>query len=225
MEFNLKILEIIKLRHAAICILLFTSALAGEAAATTYYVSISGSDSNPGTQSQPFKTIQEAADTVKAGDTVIVKDGVYKEAISMRTSGTASNPVIFRSEKKWGAVIDGDSERIRRGIMLGSNSYIIIEDFEIRWQETNAINQGETSHITIRGNKIHHVGYGCGDVTMGAIDGDELDNLVIDSNIFYANGCPSDRRGHSIYSLGYDVLVINNIFYDHKSGWPRTYIN
>src|SRR5271166_1725311 len=40
------------------------------ASGTTYYVAITGSDSNPGTFSQPWKTIQHAADTVVAGDTV-----------------------------------------------------------------------------------------------------------------------------------------------------------
>ncbi|HEX2068883.1 MAG TPA: DUF1565 domain-containing protein, partial [Actinomycetota bacterium] len=41
-------------------------------AATTYYVSISGNNANPGTQSSPWRTIQRAADTAGPGDTVVV---------------------------------------------------------------------------------------------------------------------------------------------------------
>src|SRR5271157_1331831 len=41
-------------------------------ASSVYYVSATGSDSNPGTSSAPFKTIQKAADTVPAGSIVDV---------------------------------------------------------------------------------------------------------------------------------------------------------
>jgi PKD repeat protein len=43
-----------------------------------YYVSPKGSDSNPGTEALPFKTIQKAADRVNPGDTVIVQYGDYR---------------------------------------------------------------------------------------------------------------------------------------------------
>ena len=41
-----------------------------------YYVATTGSDSNLGTETSPFLTIQKAANVVKPGETVIVKDGV-----------------------------------------------------------------------------------------------------------------------------------------------------
>ena len=43
--------------------------------AAEYYVSKSGSDSNPGTEAQPWETIQKAAKTLLAGDTVYIKTG------------------------------------------------------------------------------------------------------------------------------------------------------
>ena len=39
------------------------------------------SDSNPGTEDLPWKTIQKAAETIMAGDTVYVKEGTYNEQI------------------------------------------------------------------------------------------------------------------------------------------------
>ena len=36
----------------------------------TYWVSVNGKDSNPGTQEKPFRTIQKAADMATAGDNV-----------------------------------------------------------------------------------------------------------------------------------------------------------
>ena len=53
-----------------VIILLFLASSVSRA--TTYYVAKNGSDSNPGTQESPFLSIQHAANSVSAGDTVIV---------------------------------------------------------------------------------------------------------------------------------------------------------
>lgn len=53
----------------------------------TYYVSPAGSDANPGTQQQPWRSIQKAANTAIAGDIVIVSGGSYKEVVTFRISG------------------------------------------------------------------------------------------------------------------------------------------
>jgi hypothetical protein len=65
------------------------------AKSATYYVSKSGSDSNPGTQSSPWLTIQKAANTAQAGDTVNVGTGTYNEQVSLSHSGTSSSPISF----------------------------------------------------------------------------------------------------------------------------------
>ena len=44
-----------------------------------YYVDDQGSDTNPGTESQPFKTINKAIASVDAGGTVYVMDGIYTD--------------------------------------------------------------------------------------------------------------------------------------------------
>ena len=61
---------------AVITLFLFT-AYGGQAAATTYYVATTGSDSNAGTSSAPFQTIQHAIDTASCGDIVHVTGGTY----------------------------------------------------------------------------------------------------------------------------------------------------
>jgi chitodextrinase len=53
-------------------------------AGITYYVDgTTGNDSNPGTQALPWKTIQKAANTMQAGDTVNVNAGTYNERVKV----------------------------------------------------------------------------------------------------------------------------------------------
>jgi len=47
------------------------------------YVSPSGSDDNPGTVDQPFKTVQKAVKSVESGGTVYVRDGIYREEVTV----------------------------------------------------------------------------------------------------------------------------------------------
>ncbi len=61
--------------------------------ATIYFVDAnhpSARDSNPGTESQPFKTIGKATSLVNAGDTVFIKAGVYRETVTLSRSGTST---------------------------------------------------------------------------------------------------------------------------------------
>jgi len=67
----------------------------------TYYVNRyapEASDSNPGTSSQPWSTIQHAANTVHPGDMVIVVSMYYPERVQITTSGTFSAPIIFKAD-------------------------------------------------------------------------------------------------------------------------------
>src|SRR5208283_2602272 len=65
------------------------------ALAADYYVSPSGSDSFPGTLSQPFLTIQKAASVMEAGDTAFIRAGTYRETVIPKNSGTQNAPITF----------------------------------------------------------------------------------------------------------------------------------
>ncbi len=75
--------------------------------AATYYVSTQGSDSNPGTQSQPWRNINYAAGKVQPGDTVLVRGGVYHEMVTSRVNGTSSARITFKAYPGETPVIDG----------------------------------------------------------------------------------------------------------------------
>lgn len=62
--------------------------------AKDYHVSITGLDSNPGTQSKPFKTISRAAEVAQPGDTITVHKGIYRERVNPPRGGISDDKRI-----------------------------------------------------------------------------------------------------------------------------------
>jgi hypothetical protein len=63
----------------------------------TYHVNQhhpSASDDNPGTFEKPFKSINQAAETVKAGEKVLVYSGVYRESVHPLNAGSSRSKMI-----------------------------------------------------------------------------------------------------------------------------------
>ncbi|MEK7152676.1 MAG: DUF1565 domain-containing protein, partial [Patescibacteria group bacterium] len=69
------------------------------AGGNTYYVATNGSDSNPGTASSPFRSIQTGVNAAVAGDTVIVMAGTYFERVIMPNSGTSASRITVKGTK------------------------------------------------------------------------------------------------------------------------------
>ena len=57
--------------------------------AAEYQVSITGLDGNPGTETQPFRTISAAASGAGPGDTITVHAGVYRERVNPPRGGNS----------------------------------------------------------------------------------------------------------------------------------------
>lgn len=73
-----------------------------------YYVcSNTGLDTNDGSESSPFKTINFAAQKANAGDIVNVLPGIYRERIAPKNGGERDAPITYRSTTKHGAVVRG----------------------------------------------------------------------------------------------------------------------
>ena len=63
-------------------------------------------------QSDPWPSVNHALDKVGGGHTIIVKPGVYSGVlIRKHYAGTAERPTVIKSEKKWGAVLTGETNR------------------------------------------------------------------------------------------------------------------
>jgi hypothetical protein len=134
-------------------------------------VSPSGSDSNPGTVGSPWRTVQRAAQAVVAGDKVILRGGVYNEAVTLEgKSGITGSPIVFEAAAGETPVLDGTGLIIptngAKALFLLSNcSYIEVRGLELRNLATSAkgavavgvLIQGSGHDLVIEDNFIHDI--------------------------------------------------------------------
>jgi Right handed beta helix region len=173
----------------------------------SFYVSTAGDDTNPGTQTAPWHTVQHAADTARAGSTVNVRGGIYEEVVSINASGNSSDGYItFRSYPGETAVLDATrfTPNGRSGVLtIHNQSYVRIEALEIRNYRTAEHRltplgisiTGAGSHIELLRNNVHHIeqnfngrdapgrgGNGFGIAVYGTDAKTPISDLTIDGN-------------------------------------------
>ena len=158
-----------KLTRAAAAVILLTGAMAANAAnvpATphNFYVSPNGSDSAPGTESEPFQTLARAAEAVtEPGTTVFVAPGTYAGGIKTTADGTADNRIYWVSTTKWGAKIVPPATSTNNSAWDNRGNYVSIIGFDVdgsklgsgtKW--VHGIYTGG-SYSVIEGNHVHHL--------------------------------------------------------------------
>lgn len=136
---------------------------AWHAAAVTYYVAPNGKDVlSPGTADNPLLTIQRAVNLMKAGDTVIVRAGVYAERVTLKKSGTEGSPIVIRSETPGGAIIEGAGLDIGKWgglVTIDGAEYLTLSGFEIRDSPAwNIFVTGEAAHLRLENLNVHDAG-------------------------------------------------------------------
>ncbi len=190
----------------SLVLILFASISLFAQSGATFYVSTSGSDSNPGTYSQPWLTMQHAANTATAGATVYVMGGVYNAYVSFPNSGTAGEPITFLSypvlngTTLQGAVIDGTGLTVSGTQCLitisGARSYITVSGFEIRNLSSSKglpcgiLFTGSGTGVQILNNLVHNInmsatGNGGGILVYGTST-TPITQLVVSGNELYA---------------------------------------
>jgi parallel beta-helix repeat protein len=186
----------------------------------TYYVDeTNGLDRNLGTSEKlAFKTIERANRQVSAGDTVLVKNGIYNENITIKASGNPDRWIVFKAYPGHKPIVRGTY-----GAFIVEGNYTKIIGFEVTSTIENGIviggQIGGNHHTQILNNRIHDSG--CNGI--GAM---KTDYLTIENNIVYRNAFtgPWMCSGISIYQAqdadrqpGFHNIVRGNISYANEN--------
>src|SRR6266446_2737823 len=205
----------------------------------TYYVAKTGSDSmscaNARSQSTPKLTINAGVACLSAGDTLIVKSGIYDEALNIPyfttvPDGSPGNPTIIKSEIPLGAIIrptthanmDGRCPALIctvtksyinfDGFFLAGSLLLNAEGFIIR-DDPSTPNTG-SHHITMTNNESH----GGQDDPFGSVGNcitlsrSSHDNYIGYNNLHDCGNLtdPNAIGSHCIYVVGYNNIIENN---------------
>lgn len=191
--------------------------------APVYYVSLNGSDNNPGTKEQPFKNIQQAVNQIKdgGGGTIYVRGGTYtlKEGlwIGNEHDGSADSRLVLRPYENEKVILESDKNTI--AVSVGGE-YVDIVGFEVRNSSQGIISAG-ARHIRVLNNIVHNT-----DSSGIAMYGKELggtSDILIDGNTVYRTNLNNKERdpnrgswGNGIFiSRGKNAVITNNRVYEN----------
>jgi parallel beta-helix repeat protein len=185
------------------------------AIAKDIYVATNGSDSNPGTQSQPMASIQNAIYQAVPGDTIYVRQGTYypSQRIEIYPSGTTANRINVKAYPKESVIIDGSKiQGNNRDIMSITGDYINVEGFEIRNSQKHGIVVWDASDVRVASIKTYN-NY------EGGINSYYSSNIVMENNIAYRTNLQNKTTGRWSNGIGagfsQNITIQNNRIYEN----------
>ncbi len=189
-----------------------------------YWVSPDGDNANPGTESEPFQTINRAIEVLTAGDILYIKAGTYLEQLDIEKSGNPGFPIIISAAP--GAIgkvklsIPEEIYRQKPGapvIRLSGVQYLWINGLMIEGTR-NKPNSAADDDFSASGIQMpHETGLGV-QITNNIIYNNlhcgikgGTDQALIEGNVIFDNG--TDTLDHGIYGSEDDVKIIGNIIF------------
>jgi uncharacterized repeat protein (TIGR02059 family) len=143
--------------------------------AATYYVSPTGNDSNSGSITSPFFTLNKAWSVVAAGDIIYMRGGTYHYGTTMNLlqdkSGTSSSPIKIMAYPGENPVIDYADVNLtgqKMALRLHNINYVYFQGFRIcnmnQWNTSDSPPQygiilyNDVSNCTFEKLEVDHIG-------------------------------------------------------------------
>jgi len=137
--------------------------------AREYHVSVKGNDNNDGSAEHPFKTISAASKVARAGDTITVHAGTYREWVNPLFGGTSNiNRIVYRAADGEDVFIKGSEvvkgwERVKKGVWKVTIDNTIFGDYnpykEIIWGDwfLNFGRNHHTGEVYLNGKSLYEI--------------------------------------------------------------------
>lgn len=180
---------------------MFFSAFFTVVSANTYYVAPDGDDRDAGTINAPWQSCQKAFDSVRPGDIVYFRGGVYmvpsdhRGGYILTKSGTMSDTIFFLNYP--GEVPIFDFDNVRLGYLYNNNVHY-------------GIRVSNVEYVKMKGLTVRNIWQQDGD--------DEAQAFTIygSSNVVIENCTTYNTNGHGFESLTCDeIYFINCDSYNH----------
>jgi len=211
--------------------------------AQTYYV-----DKNPNNNAD-FHTIEEAIDTMQAGDTILIKAGTYRERVYIEKSGTRANPIIIKNyandkviidgtgitwNGEWGGLFQIDRGRhikisglkiqhsTHAGIFLDNAHYIDIKNMQTYDTYSSGVGVWNSSYVEVQGNDVN---LACNDGGQECITISDSHHVDVTYNEVHNSGPGTNGgEGIDIKQGSHDVAVkYNKVHHIYGSSRPGLY--
>lgn len=190
---------------------------------TTYYVDKNHSaanDTNPGTEVLPWLTIRKGANTLIAGDTLYIKEGIYNEQVIPQNSGSPGNYITYTAYPDDTVTIDGTGIPLPdfygvfeftdksfiivsglrvinsndTGILVWESTHVIIEKIYVYNTVSSGIAVWHSNNVVIDGNEVE---LACNDGLQECITVAITDTFEVRNNHVH-NGGPGTNGGEGI---------------------------
>lgn len=208
-----------------------------QGAGNIYYVAPNGNNANPGTITQPWKTIQKAARTLVAGDTVYIRRGTYHERVIPSNSGSpgdgyityASYPAELVTLDGTGISVPVDEGLIHvagrnylrisglrvihsayAGILVDSSGHVILENNDTADTASSGIGIWGSHHIILDGNQVERA---CSNGMQEYITMAGTDVFVIRNNRLHRGAPGFGKEGITVKQGSSNGTVYRNQIY------------
>jgi hypothetical protein len=185
----------------------------------TFWVDVNtGTDTNPGTQAAPVRTINKALLLAASGGTIVVALGNYGETLDI----SSTVPLLLLSEERYAA-------RFQR-LNCSGCSDLTVEGFEIAGATLPLVSINGGSRVAVRDNVVYFGSSAGIRVTSDAKDVDIVSNVLYDTNsahihvnaasnvrirdnvVFYNSG-PSNGSARIWLEAASDTLIAGNVIF------------
>jgi parallel beta-helix repeat protein len=147
-------------------------------AGASWYVSPSGSDSNPCTLASPCRQITQALTLVHAGDTIFVVDGTYNAFTVDSLNGTSTNPITIQALGQNANILPVTG--VRDTIFITFSSFIVVDGLQSFNANRAAVRIDNSPNVTVQNGVF-------GNNAEWGIFTDFSDHLLIQNNECYGS--------------------------------------
>jgi hypothetical protein len=166
--------------------------------AAVFYVAPTGADTNPGTTTSPFRTIQRGVNALRSGYTLLIKPGTYSEQVNLGRLGNPTLPITIAAVTSGTVTVNGG----HAGWTMGAETSV--GNLQIRGL---TITNGLTGLLFLYASRLSLTDmaiYGCGDAVI------IRDGVQVTLTNVYAHN--NDRGILLNYggSLGINGLLVQN---------------